>query len=220
MRILIIEDEVIINNNIKLVFQASEFIVDQAFDGSDGLSKATINSYDCIILDIKLPKLTGHEVVTKLRNSGNKTPIIILSARDTLDDKTLAFHNGVDDYLVKPFELSVLVLKVKALLERINNAGTTLFRMGDCEFNTLEKTVKLNGKIIDLTSKELLIIEYLIANNNKYVSAEEILEHVWGESADSFSQTVKIHISNIRKKLGGVIKNKKGLGYKITAKAL
>lgn len=220
MKILIIEDEKIINQNIKIVFENASFIVDQAFDGIDGATKAEINSYDCIILDINLPKISGHQVVKKLRDNGNKTPIIILSARDTIDDKTFAYTSGADDYLVKPFDLGVLVLKVKALLERLNNNGSSKFSISDVLINISEKNVFKKKSQIELTAKEFSIIEYLIAKNKEYVSTEDLLEHVWGETIDGFSQTVKIHISNIRKKLGDIIETKKGLGYKISAKAV
>jgi len=222
MKILVIEDDKIINNNIKTIFNSSGFLVDQAFTGAQGLQKSQINYYEVIVLDINLPVFDGFEYLKQLRSLGNKTPVIVLSARDSIDDKTKAFKYGADDYLVKPFDLNILVMKINALISRLNNKGNVVFKAGNIKINTFYKTVTniKSGKLIDLTAKEYSILECLIINNGRFVTAENILESVWGEQIDEFTQTVKIHISNIRKKIGDIIINKKGQGYKIQTKVI
>jgi DNA-binding response OmpR family regulator len=215
MKILIIEDDKLINDNITAVFRANGFVVEQAYDGKVASDKLKQNNYDCMIVDINLPFISGLEVVRDARARGVLTPAIFLTARDSFKDKEAAFVNGADDYLVKPFDLNVLILKVRALLARVNSQGKQKYQIGDLSVDLVKKEAVRNTRVVDLTAKEYLILEYLLVKVGQYISAEEILEHVWGEEVNDFSQTVKIHISNLRKKIGDVIEVKRGVGYRI-----
>lgn len=214
MKILIIEDEKILNDNIKTVFENDGFIVEQAFDGLDAENKLKINLYDCCIVDINLPKKSGIDVIKMIRDNGNMTPAVFLTARDNYKDKELAFSIGADDYLVKPFELKVLILKVKAIIKRNNNSGSIIV-INDTSIDLDQKLVLKDNKEIQLTAKEFGILELLLLKRGKFVNTDEILSSVWGDDVDEFTKSVKIHISNIRKKLGNIIISKRLFGYKI-----
>jgi DNA-binding response OmpR family regulator len=214
MKILIIEDEKIINNNIRSVFESDGFVVEQAFDGLEGSNKLNINKYDCCIVDINLPRQSGIEMINLIRKNGDTTPAIFLTARDNFNDMERAFSIGADDYLVKPFDLKVLILKVKAIIKRNNNSDS-IIHLKELTIDLDLKSVFRGINEVPLTAKEFGILELLLLRRGRFVNSEEILSNVWGDDVDEFTKSVKIHISNLRKKLGSIIISKRLFGYKI-----
>jgi DNA-binding response OmpR family regulator len=220
MRLLLVEDETAILEPLKKGLMKRNFAIDTAQDGKTGYELATINTYDCIILDLNLPELNGIEVAKKLRQNNNNTPILMLTARARQKDILEGFISGTDDYLVKPFDFKELVYRINALIKRNIGNKNDIISVRDIEIDTLGLTVKKAGKIVQLNAKEYGIFEYLIKNKGKMVSQEELIEHVWNESLDIFSQTVRTNIKTLRKKVDPtkeIIKTFKGKGYIINA---
>jgi DNA-binding response OmpR family regulator len=218
MRVLIIEDELAISEPLKLALEKRNFAVDLATDGKSGLDKALINTYDCILLDLNLPEMDGLEVAKKLRESENFTPILMLTARTTINNKYEGFEHGTDDYLTKPFDFKELLLRIQSLIKRSSIDRTLNLSAGDVTLDVTSLTVNKNGKLINLNAKEYGILEYLLRKRGKIVSQEELLEHVWNEEIDSLTQTVKTNIKTLRKKIDPkkiIIKTFKGRGYVI-----
>ena len=220
MRLLLVEDETAILEPLKKGLMKRNFAIDTAEDGKTGYELATINTYDCIILDLNLPELNGIEVAKKLRQNNNNTPILMLTARARQKDILEGFISGTDDYLVKPFDFQELVYRINALIKRNIGNKNDIISVKDIEIDTLGLTVKKAGKTVQLNAKEYGILEYLIRNKGKMVSQEELIEHVWNESLDIFSQTVRTNIKTLRKKVDPtkeIIKTFKGKGYIINA---
>lgn len=216
MRLLLVEDETAILEPLKKGLMKRNFAIDTAEDGKTGYELATINTYDCIILDLNLPELDGIEVAKKLRQNNNNTPILMLTARARQKDILEGFISGTDDYLVKPFDFQELVYRINALIKRNIGNKNDIISVKDIEVDTLGLTVKKAEKIVQLNAKEYGILEYLIRNKGKMVSQEELIEHVWNESLDIFSQTVRTNIKTLRKKVDPtkeIIKTFKGKGY-------
>lgn len=220
MRLLLVEDETAILEPLKKGLMKRNFAIDTAEDGKTGYELAIINTYDCIILDLNLPELDGIEVAKKLRQNNNNTPILMLTARARQKDILEGFISGTDDYLVKPFDFQELVYRINALIKRNIGNKNDIISVKDIEIDTLGLTVKKAGKTVQLNAKEYGILEYLIRNKGKMVSQEELIEHVWNESLDIFSQTVRTNIKTLRKKVDPtkeIIKTFKGKGYIINA---
>ena len=220
MKILIVEDEVTLSGIIKRFLEKHSFQVDQAFDGRSGLSKATINEYDCIVLDINLPGKDGFTIAKDLRTRSIFTPIIMLTAKDTLEDKIVGFESGADDYLTKPFSIKELLLRIKALIKRNSSNKETQLVINNwtLDQNSNQLINIVNHKTIPVTNKEIGILEYLIRKRGKPVSAEELLEHVWDREVNIFTSTVKTHIKVLRQKIDPdkkIIITVRGRGYKI-----
>jgi two-component system copper resistance phosphate regulon response regulator CusR len=220
MRILVVEDEKELANAISRGLQKQGYAADTAYDGEEALFKAEVNDYDLIILDLNLPKIDGVEVCQKLRASDSATGILMLTARSSPDERTRGLEQGADDYLVKPFHFPELLARVRAILRRKGEPRNIILKIGDfvIDPNTLKGYFK-NSEIA-FTVKEFSILEYLMRNTGRIVSQEELLEHVWDEDSNIFTQTVKVHIKNIRKKLSLVgakdlISTVKGRGYMI-----
>lgn len=216
MKILIIEDEEGIVAPLKAGLERRNFAVDTAFDGIIGLRAAQVNSYDCILLDLNLPGLDGLEVAKRLREKGNNTPILMLTARELKKDIWSGFESGADDYLTKPFDFVELVYRINALIRRNSQQQGDILKVGDIVVDTNAISVTKAGIEVSLNKKEYGILEYLIRKKGVMVSAEELLEHVWNASIDSFSQTVRTNIKTLRKKVDPnkkIIKTVKGYGY-------
>jgi two-component system, OmpR family, response regulator len=222
MRILVVEDEQRIANNIKKYFEnkdkAKSFVVDISLTGSDALEQVEINSYDLIILDWMLPDLEGIEVCKTLRKDGFRTPVLMLTAKSQIDDKLEGFNSGVDDYLSKPFVMEELLVRVQALIRRSSTeTQSPAYKVGPIQINTNTYEVKKGGKVLELAPREYALLEYLALNKDKVLSRSQILEHVWGEDVDPFSNTVDVHIRYLRQKLGDadgkLIKTVKNKGY-------
>jgi DNA-binding response OmpR family regulator len=216
MKILIVEDQNELRTLVKNFLGDYGYVVDEAEDGEEGYHKINMNSYDCLILDLNLPKLDGMEIAKKVRKEGKNVPIIMLTARSEIYDKIEGFDNGADDYITKPFDMKELLARVEAVLRRTQKEKTLVLKFRDYEVFPKENLLKKEGEGIQLTNKEMGILEYLLHKKGEIVSAEELLEHVWDSEVDMFSDTVKTHIKTLRKKLDPkkkYIQTVRGKGY-------
>jgi len=216
MRLLIIEDENQISEPLKIALEKRGFAVDLAFDGKEGLDKATMNKYDTVVLDLNLPIMDGIEVAKRLRENKNNVPILMLTARNFHKNLLEGFEAGTDDYLTKPFDFKELLYRIQVLVKRAN--PITDEELSCYNIRLAPKAFKLtkDNKPIQLNVKEFGIMEYLMRNKGNVVSQEELLEHVWNEEIDEFSQTVRTNIKTLRKKIDPnkeIIKTIKGKGY-------
>jgi len=222
MKLLIIEDDSEIIGPLALALKTINAVFDIASDGEQGCFLALLNDYDLIILDYNLPKLSGKEIIKKLRNDGKNTPIIVTSVRSELDDRVDLLDLGADDYLIKPFSFSELLARIRTVLRRPNIIKETIARIGDLEIDCDKFTLKKNGQRIFLSAKEFALLDFLIKRRGKVVSRQEIMEHLWDENIDPFSNTVEVHIMTLRKKIEDpgkrLIFNFSNRGYKIDEK--
>ncbi len=201
MNLLIIEDEIGMITSLSLALKDLNFKIDTARDGREGYELARANNYDLILLDCTLPSLSGFEIVKRLRAEKCFTPIIILTVLSELDDKLELFNLGVDDYLTKPFAFSELLARIKAILRRPSELSGEILRVSNIELDAEKFLVTKNSVRIPMSAREFSLLEYLMINKGKYLSRQNILENVWDINADPFSNTVEVHIMNIRKKL-------------------
>ncbi|HDP69561.1 MAG TPA: response regulator transcription factor [Actinobacteria bacterium] len=220
MRILLVEDEQKIINFIKRGLEAEYYTVDFATDGEDGFLKGLNEGYDLILLDIMLPKIGGFELTEKLRERGIKTPILMLTARDTVEDKVKGLDVGADDYLQKPFSFDELLARIRAILRRGAPVKTNLIKIADLQIETASHEVKRGAKKIVLTSREYALLEYLARNKNRVLSRTQIAQHVWGYDFDTETNVVDVYIRYLRKKIDEgfnkkIIQTVRGAGYKI-----
>lgn len=203
MKILVVEDEPKVASFIQKGLEEQAYEVEVAFDGFIGQKMALSSAYDVIILDVNLPQINGIEVCRTLRNNRLKTPILMLTAFGTTDDKITGFDAGADDYLVKPFEFRELLARLKALHKRSSNANNSgsILRVMDLELNTDDKTVRRGEKKIDLTAKEFGLLEYFIRNKGKVVSRVDIAEKVWEITFDTGTNVIDVYVNFLRKKI-------------------
>ncbi|WP_291490637.1 response regulator transcription factor [Desulfurella sp.] len=218
MRILIVEDEKTLANLIKQGFEEEGFAVDVAYDGEDGLFFAQNNIYDCIVLDIMLPVIDGITILKKLREQNNSTPVIMLTAKDTIKDKVLGLDSGSDDYLTKPFSFEELLSRTKAIIRRRYATSSPIIIIDNLEIDTAKKTVKRANIQIDLSAKEYALLEYLAVNKNKVISRSNIIEHLYNEEFDLDSNIIDVFINRIRNKIDRNFDKKlihtiRGMGY-------
>jgi len=222
MRILLIEDDADIRASLSLALKTANYAVDTALDGEKGYFLAATNDYDLIILDYNLPKLNGREIIKKLREEEKSAPIMMLTVHDGVNDKVDLLNLGADDYLTKPFALSELLARIKAILRRPETWQSRILKIGDLELDPDKFLVTKNSQRIALSSKEFALLEYLLQNKGRIMSRQEIMEHVWDENANPFSNTIEAHISNLRKKLENgnqkLIFTVSNRGYKIDEK--
>jgi DNA-binding response OmpR family regulator len=225
MRILVVEDEESLALRIKNVLESEKYHVDIAFEGSDGLEQAMIEEYDLLILDILLPGLNGLQILKEVRREGFETPVLLLTAKNRVEDKVIGLDAGADDYLTKPFALPELLARVRSLLRRTSEVKSSVISVGNLEVNTNSHEVKISGKPVELTQKEYSILEFLLYNKNRVLSRLSIAEHVWGDNFDLFTMTnfVDVHVKNLRKKidqprLNNLIETVRGVGYMIKDK--
>jgi len=218
MRILVVEDDSRIAAFVAKGLRENSYAVDVASDGDEAIYMASINAYDLFILDINLPRKDGFEICSELRETGNKKPILMLTARDAIDDRVSGLDTGADDYLVKPFEFRELLARLRALLRRQSEVRTPKIVIADLEIDTISQNVRRGAKQIDLTTKEYSLIEFLALNKGKVVGREEISEHVWDDTFDPFSNLIEVYIKRLRKKLDEgyalqLIHTRRGSGY-------
>lgn len=221
MRILVIEDEHKIANSIKKGLEQESYAVDVAYDGEIGFDLASSEDYDIIILDLLLPKMDGIELCQKLRKEENiHIPILILTAKGELEDKVEGLNSGADDYLVKPFAFSELLARIKALTRRPKQALDNVLSCDDLTLDTLTFEVKRADRQIKLSKKEFALLEYLMRHQDKTLSKDQIISHVWDYDADILPNTVEVYMGYLRKKLGrpSLIQTIRGFGYKIGGK--
>lgn len=220
MKILLIEDEIKTADALKKGLEENDCQVEVAYDGATGLSMAMRNVYNVIVADLMLPKLNGFDLCSKIREQGIQTPLLMISALGTTDDKLGGFERGADDYLVKPFEFRELQARINALDKRQApgwGIGNTL-KTADLELNIDRKTAFRQGKEINLTAKEFALLEYLMLNKNKVVSKLDIAEKVWDLDIDRSTNVIEVYVNYLRKKLDQPFEQKlihtvHGLGY-------
>jgi len=222
MRILFVEDERKVASFIKKGLEAERYAVDVAHDGISGLDFAESYQYDLVILDLMLPGMSGTEVLRSIRRKDANVPILVLTARDSIDDKVKNFESGCDDYLTKPFAFAELLARVKALLRRGAVERKSILRAADLTVDLNKRRVTRAGRMIDLTVKEYALLEYLMLNAGQVVSRAMIIEHVWDHSFDSFTNIVDVYIRYLRNKIDEgfepkLIQTVRGVGYMIKA---
>jgi DNA-binding response OmpR family regulator len=223
MKILIIEDEYNLLEAIEQFLLSEEFVVEKATDYSTAAEKALIYDYDCILLDISLPGGSGLTILEEMKRDGKTSNVIIISARNSLDDKITGLDLGADDYLTKPFHLSELHARIKAVLRRKNLDGNAVFTLGNSTLNFNERQLLVNNIDLRLNRKEFDMLAFFVTNKNRIVTKEALAEHVWGDNfdmSDNF-EFVYSQVKNLRKKLKSsnsdiVIENVYGIGYKLT----
>lgn len=220
MKILLIEDERKVASFIKKGLLSEGYAVDTAFDGEEGLFMAQEGNYDAIILDIKLPKLDGITVCRKIRSLGRKDPVIMLTAKDSVDDKITGLDAGADDYLTKPFSFSELLARIRALIRRQKPDESSSLSAGGLEIDPERYEVKRDGRKIDLSATEFKLLKYLVQNKNRVVSKTLILENVWGYDFSPESNIVDVYIKYLRDKIDrgfdkNLLQTVRGIGYKL-----
>lgn len=222
MRLLVVEDEHRIARAIKDGLEQEHYAVDVEFDGESGYGAASAEEYDLIILDVMMPGMNGYEVCHKLRADGNHTPIIMLTAKDQTADVVKGLNNGADDYLAKPFSFEVLLARIRALLRRPQQSLGEVLTVGDLSLDTTTKQVTRAAKSITLSSKEYALLEYLMRNQGRILSKNNIITHVWDFDADILPNTVEVFMNYLRGKVDKPFKKPllhtvRGFGYKIEA---
>ena len=217
---MVIEDDKDISDLLKSSLRAEGFVVDAAADGQDGLTMASVNQYDLIILDLNLPRKNGDEICRELRARGKAMPILMLSVQSKIEDKINLLNLGADDYVCKPFSFEELLARVNALLRRPAAVENGIFWEKDLILDANKKTVKLGGKEINVTGKEFALLEYLLRHKGEVVSKTALMENIWDAETDLFSNTIETHTMNLRRKLdrgdrNEIIKTVFGRGYRI-----
>ena len=218
MRLLIIEDERTLCDAVSKSLEKDGFEVDVCYTGAEALEKTGTDKYDLIILDLNLPRMDGMDILKKLRLNDQETKVLILSARGNATDKITGLDAGANDYMAKPFHLGELGARVRSLTRRRFIQHDVSLTYGELSFDTRSRRAAAKGEIVILTRKENGILEYLLLNQGRPVSQEELIEHVWDGSVDIFSNSIRVHISSLRKKLRAVlgydpIINRIGEGY-------
>jgi DNA-binding response OmpR family regulator len=221
MRILVVDDEKNLTEQIRMTLTQQKYTVDTAFDGQEAVDKIFVESYDLILLDIMLPEKNGFEVLSELRDEKKSTPVLMLTAKGAIEDRIKGLDMGADDYLAKPFSMEELLARIRALLRRSNELVSPVLKMGPITLDPANREVCRDGQVIELTPKEFSILEFLLYNMNRVVSRVTIAEHVWGEEFDpwTMSNSIDVHIKNLRKKIDGskgqILHTVRGIGYMI-----
>jgi two-component system copper resistance phosphate regulon response regulator CusR len=220
MRILLIEDEEKLSSLLQRGLTAEGYAVDVRGDGFSGFGQIESFPYDLILLDLMLPRLSGLEVMERLRRTNPFVPVLILTSRDSVDDKVRLFDSGADDYLTKPFAFAELLVRVKALLRRGPVLRSSTIRVADLELDRMSQQVKRGGRRIDLTGKEYSLLEYLMQNPGRVLSRNMIIEHIWDQTFDGITNIVDVYVRHLRSKIDEsnpvkLIHTVRGTGYTI-----
>ena len=226
MRILVVEDEHKIAGAVKRGLEQESYAVDVAYDGDEGLSSALTGEYDAIVLDRMLPGLLdGVEICKEVRANHVRTPIIMLTAKDKIGDRVEGLNSGADDYLVKPFAFEELLARVRALLRRPQDNIGDVLKIDDLSLDTQTYEVKRSGKSVQLSQREYALLEYLMRNQNRILSKDNIISHVWDYDADILPNTLEVYIGYLRGKIerpfkgSELIHTVRGFGYKLSVEA-
>jgi DNA-binding response OmpR family regulator len=222
MRILLVEDDVAISRFLHQGLSEAGYAIDTASSGLEGLSFAMASDYDVIVLDVLLPGLDGLRVLKELRMQRLQTPVVLLTALDTVQDRVLGLDAGADDYLIKPFDFTELLARLRAVLRRPPLHTDLLFKVGNLEMDTAQRTVKRGGHFIDLSPREFSLLEYLMRNENHVLSRTQIAQHVWSLDFYGDFKVIDVYIGYLRRKLDkgesvSLIKTVRGVGYLIRA---
>ena len=222
MRLLVVEDEEDLAEGLRVGLSRTGYAVDVAADAAEAYDRLTVNEYDLMLLDVNLPDGDGFTLCRSLRSGETQTPgdgdlrVLMLTARGGLDDRVRGLDEGADDYLVKPFALAELLARVRALLRRDTAGTSAVVTVGALRLDSARHTADLAGRRLSLTPKEFGVLEYLMTRPGRVVSSEELLEHVWDAHADPFTQTVRVTVGTLRRKLGeGWIETVVGRGYRL-----
>lgn len=208
MRILLAEDEVSLSKTLKVILERNNYSVDQVYDGEEALSFLSADNYDCLILDLMMPKVDGITVLKTMRKEGNMLPVIILTAKSEVDDKVLGLDSGANDYLTKPFNSRELLARIRAITRsKENNEGDSILKLGNTILMRDTFILKTNSGETRLQSKEFQILELLMQNKNKLISTERLMEKIWGFDSEAEINVVWVYISNLRKKLASLDSN-------------
>jgi DNA-binding response OmpR family regulator len=218
VRVLIVEDETRLADNVaRSLREIAGYAVDIANDGQEGLFLADSGAYDAILLDLMLPQLDGMQVLTRLRQLGRSTPVLVLTARDDKESVVALLNAGADDYLTKPFDLGELLARTKVLIRRGKGHPSPVLTIGDLRLNTVSRTVERGGRPVTLTAMEYRVLEYLAHRPRAVVSKTELLEHLYDFNWEKFSNVIEVYISGLRRKLddssGPLIHTVRGQGY-------
>jgi DNA-binding response OmpR family regulator len=224
MRLLIVEDEHKLAISIKKALEAERYAVDVAFDGEEGLEKATVETYDVLILDVGLPKIDGFALTKKLREEDVKTPILFLTARDLPRDKVTGLDSGADDYLVKPFDFEELLARIRALLRRGSAQQIQpVLKLDNLELDPSTQKVHRAGKELTLTPKEYALLDFFLRHPRQILSKTQLIEHVWDEQADPLTGVADVYLGYVRAKIDKafpkekqLLRTLKGRGYCLT----
>lgn len=218
MRLLLVEDDPRIARFVARGLQEQSYAVDVVAEGNAAIYQAEINDYDLVILDVMIPGKDGFATCRAIRAQGKRMPILMLTARDAVDDRIKGLDSGADDYLTKPFEFGELLARLRALLRRPNELRPAQIVVGDLSVDTASQTAKRGGRSISLTAKEYALLEYLARNTGRVVGRAEIAEHVWDETFDPFSNLIEVYVNRLRRKLGDeddkpLLQTRRGSGY-------
>jgi DNA-binding response OmpR family regulator len=223
VHILVVEDEKRLANLVRRALEEEGHVIDVSYDGAEALEMALGTDYDLGILDLMLPHMDGIEICRRLRAEGKDTRILMLTARDTVEDRVLGLESGADDYLIKPFSFAELIARVKALARRhVSAQPETVLECGDLVMDLERHEVKRGDELIELTTKEFQLLEYLMRNAGRVLTRTQILDHVWGYNFDSFSNVVDIYVHYLRNKIDRdfpepMIRTVRGVGYTLKA---
>jgi DNA-binding response OmpR family regulator len=220
MRLLLVEDNKRLSDSLRRMLEDDGYAIDVAYDGLDGEEMGFMNVYDIIILDIMLPGKDGIQVCRTLRNKRVRTPVLMLTARDALEDRVLGLDSGADDYLVKPFEVDELRARVRALLRRESSVKTGILQVGDLQLDPAMHTVKRGDQPIDLTAKEFSLLEYMMRHPNHLITREMAENHLWSYERIVASNVVDVYIRRLRRKIDEghdvkLLETVRGAGYRI-----
>jgi two-component system copper resistance phosphate regulon response regulator CusR len=224
MRVLLVEDDETVAQFVRAGLAHEGFSVDVATDGQEAFHRVLDETYDVIILDIVIPKIDGLELLRRFRKEGNAVPVLILSAKDSVEDRVRGLNSGADDYLVKPFSLSELFARVRALLRRRREVERSVVHVGELTVDFSAHRVTRNGRAISLTRKEFALLEYLVRNCDTVLTRTSIAEHVWDQHFDTFSNTIDVYVRYLRAKIENgcepkLIHTVRGVGYVFSTSA-
>lgn len=218
MRILIAEDEKDLNGILASRLKSEHYSVDSCYDGEEACAYLDSAEYDAVILDIMMPKLDGLSVLKRMRNGNDGTPVLLLTAKDSIEDRVMGLDAGANDYLVKPFAFDELLARLRVMIRRTSDSTSDVFTVADLTVDCTARTVKRGGKAVSLSSKEFAILEYMIRNSGVVLSREKISHHIWNYDYEGGSNVVDVYIRYLRKKLDDgfepkLIHTVRGVGY-------
>jgi DNA-binding response OmpR family regulator len=219
LRVLLVEDEPRLAENVaRSLREGAGYAVDVAHDGQEGLFMAESNEYDAVLLDLMLPQMDGMQLLRRIRQAGQRTPVLIVTVRDEKESVVALLNAGADDYLTKPFDLGELLARTKALIRRGKGDPSPVLAVGDLELNTVDRSVRRGGRSIKLTAMEYRVLEYLVHRPRAVVSKTELLEHLYDYNWEKFSNVIEVYISGLRRKLDDgsarqLIHTLRGQGY-------